>query len=219
MSAKLSKACMIFVRNSYSIHRLFTIHGEISGDKRGRRYNIDVLNRSAVIFTTAYWEAYVEDVCQELSSFLLSNCEDYKDYPQKGRLAATKELFKNKDERNVWNLAGEGWKKVVEDYVKKFLERFHTPKPDNVDKLFKKLLNIASLTSSWKWRGMSSVKAKSKLEELIDIRNAIAHGRRTPKSVTKQNAEMYLNLVETLVQKTDKCLRNYTKKIINKYPW
>jgi len=218
-SRSSSGANVTFVKNSYSIHRLFIIHGEITGDRRGRRYNIDVLNKAAIIFITAYWEAYIEDVCKEFSTFILANCTDYKKFPKKGRLAASKKLVKQKDEREVWNLAGEGWKSVVSDYVDEFLDNFHTPAPNNVDELFKKLLDVPSLSSSWKWAGMSSVKAQSNLQKLIDTRNAIAHGRKPPASVTKKNAEMFLNFVETLVQKTDKYLQGQGKKLINQYPW
>lgn len=207
------------MKNSYSIHRLLTIHGEITGDKPGRRYNIDVLNRAAIIFITGYWEAYVEDVCEEFCKFLLLNCKDYKKFPEKGRIGASRKLVKDKDERKLWSLAGEGWKKVIADHVEEFLGKFHAPEPNKIDKLFNTLLNVSSLSSSWKWTRMSSVKAKSKLEKLIDIRHAIAHGKKPPESVTKKTAEAYLSLVETLVQKTDKYLRDYGKKVIDEYAW
>ncbi len=218
-STNYSVASITFTKQSYSIHRLFTIHEGITGDRPGRRYNVEVLNKSAFVFITAYWEAYIEDICREFSSFLVSSSNDHKNFPQKGRLAATRKLLENKDERKVWDLAGDGWKKIMSGYVKKLLNNFHTPSTSNVDKLFENLFNVSTLSSSWKWAGMSSVKARTKLDELINIRHNIAHGKEMPRSVTKKNAETYLNLIETLVQKTDKYLRDYGKQLINKYPW
>lgn len=218
-SVNCSLASINFTKNSYSVHRLFTIHEEITGDRRGRRYNIEILNKSAFVFITAYWEDYIESICREFSLFLLSSSGDYKKFPQKGRLLATKKLLESKDERRVWDLAGNGWKKIMSSYVEKLLNNFHTPSPANVDRLFKNLFDVSSLSSSWKWAGMSSDNSTLKLDELIEIRHDIAHGQEIPKSVTKKNAETFLNLVETIVQKTDKYLRNYGKKLINKYPW
>lgn len=216
---KYSLASIAFTKNSYSIHRLFTIHEEITGDGPGGKYDVEVLNKSAFVFITAYWQAYIEDVCREFSHFLLSTSNDHKKFPQKGRLLATKKLLENKDERKVWDLAGNGWKNIMSLYVTNALSSFHTPSPTKVDKLFENLFSVPSLSSSWKWTGMSSVKATSKLSEFIDIRHDIAHGQKIPKSITKKNAEVYLNLVETIVQKTDKSLRGYGKTLINKYPW
>ena len=103
--------------------------------------------------------------------------------------------------------------------MKKYLDNFHTPVYRNCDDLFSKVFDIRRLSSSWKWARMSSDRARANLDAFINIRHQIAHGRASSVSVTRKKAETYLNFIETTVQKTDKFLGDYSKKVTNKYPW
>jgi hypothetical protein len=56
-----SAAWTQFVANCADIDQLLTIHTDIGGGSAGRR-KLEVLNKSAIVLITAYWEAYCEDV-------------------------------------------------------------------------------------------------------------------------------------------------------------
>jgi hypothetical protein len=51
---------------------------------------------------------------------------------------------------------------------------FNTPRTANVDALFQDLIGV-ELSSSWRWTGMSSAAARSKLDSLVTLRGEIAH--------------------------------------------
>ena len=44
---------------------LMEIHSDIGGTDQGRRYGLDVLNKSGVVFVASAWEAFVEDAATQ----------------------------------------------------------------------------------------------------------------------------------------------------------
>ena len=53
-----SKAWKAFNQNAGDIQRLLVIHQEEGGTSPGRRYRLEALNKSAIVLTTSFWEAY-----------------------------------------------------------------------------------------------------------------------------------------------------------------
>jgi hypothetical protein len=51
--------------NLKEIERLLALHTMVGGKTKGRRYGLEVLNKSAIVLITAYWEAYCEDIAAE----------------------------------------------------------------------------------------------------------------------------------------------------------
>ena len=60
-----SKARKAYDANANDIERLLELHMQIGGGAPGRRYGLEVLNKSAVVLVTAFWEAYCEDIAAE----------------------------------------------------------------------------------------------------------------------------------------------------------
>ena len=60
-----SKAREAFDKNADDIDRLLEIHGDLGGALPGRRYKLEVLNKSAIVLITSFWEAYCEDLAGE----------------------------------------------------------------------------------------------------------------------------------------------------------
>jgi len=218
-----SEAKINFTKNTWEIDRLFTIHADISGVDSGRRYQVEVLNKSAVILITGCWEAYIEDVVEECFGFLLNNCDDPHKIPPKARLPASNPLKDSNDPRKIWELAGSGWRKILKNNkeccLKRFIGNFNTPKPKNIDDIFENVIGFSKISSRWKWRGMSKTNSHNKLIKYVEMRGAIAHRSRHTVSVTKPMAEDYLDFIYRLVNITDDCLRDHIKGITNKYPW
>ena len=53
-----SKARVNFEANAADVSRLLEIHKYFGGDAKGRRFRLEVLNKSAIVLITAIWEAY-----------------------------------------------------------------------------------------------------------------------------------------------------------------
>lgn len=110
-----SKAKIKFVKNTYDLERLFTIHADVSGEGTGRRHGVEVLNKSAVVLITACLEAYIEDLVKESFEFLIKNCDDPSKIPNKVKTSALGPFKHSNDPTEVWEIAGTGWKKVLKN--------------------------------------------------------------------------------------------------------
>ncbi|SRR6266404_5289211 len=84
----LSQAAAKFEENRKDIEQLWAIHEEVAGQGAGRKYGVDVLNRAAIIFTTACWESFVEDLAAQSFDFLFANVPNAQAVPVKVRDAA-----------------------------------------------------------------------------------------------------------------------------------
>lgn len=53
--------------------RLLELHKDKGGIAKGRRYGLEVLNKSAIVLLTACWEAYCEDVSAEALEHIVTH--------------------------------------------------------------------------------------------------------------------------------------------------
>jgi hypothetical protein len=203
--------------------RLMEIHKDVGGTGHGRRYGLDVLNKSGAMFVAAAWEAFVEEAAVLAINHILDKAKSHNDVPLPIRKATAKGLEQDKNELKVWDLAGDGWKTVVTTYrdqvIKEEIATFNTPKPHNVDALYKKLLGIESVCSTWHWQGMSSQGAKDKLKAFIETRGAIAHQGALPFPITKQYVEDHRKFINRLAVRTSNTLRSEVKIRCGSAPW
>ena len=203
--------------------RLLEIHSDIGGNEQGRRYGIDVLNKSGVMFVAASWEAFVEDVAIQAIDHILNSSKDHSSIPLPIKKATAKGLKEDKNDLKVWELASDGWKSVVTNHrdqvIKKEISTFNTPKPDNVNHLLKKLLGIEKISRSWNWQGMSETSAYSKLKKFIETRGAIAHRGSLPQSVTRAYVDGHRKFIDRLAVRTSNVVRAEVKKVIGSFPW
>ena len=90
-------------------------------------------------------------------------------FPTKVRTLGSREIREAKDERRVWELAGDGWRKVLQDHREatkaKWLKDFNTPKSQQVRELFLGLLDL-DVTTTWSWQAMATDQAV--LEDLMN---------------------------------------------------
>lgn len=203
--------------------RLLKIHSDIGGSEKGRRWGIDVLNKSAVIFVAAAWEAFVEDVATQAIDHILQKADDHSSIPLFIRKAVAKKLEQNPHELKVWDLAGTGWKTAVTNYrddvIRDEISTFNTPKPHNVSSLFKKLLGIEKISASWNWQGMSEKSAYTKLRKFIETRGAIAHRGDLPQTTTKSYVERHRIFINRLSVRTANVVRAEIHKEVGSFPW
>lgn len=219
----MSLALTSFQNNQADIEQLWQIHEDYAGQGRGRKYGVEVLNRSVVIFVTACWESYVEDLAREAFSFLLENAADSSAIPAKVRNYAVAEIHKHKDPARLWEIADQGWRHVLEQHkdsvMEKWLGGFNTPKAKPVNELFSELLGIPKISDSWNWQKMSSARAMEKLDEYITVRGNIAHRIRDEGNVAKVLGFQYLSHVISIVYRTEAAVEQHLHRATGVEPW
>jgi RiboL-PSP-HEPN len=218
-----SQSSTSFHANKKDVEMLWHIHAEVAGSGKGRKHRADVLNRTAIVFISACWESYIEDVCMEGFDLLLCNIEDPNMIPSKVKTIAARELRNDKDERRIWELAGLGWKNVLSNHKdvarEVWLKDFNTPKSKQVRALFSDLLGIADITSNWNWPDMTAETARAKLDRFISIRGNIAHRIKHEETVHKSWDKEFLTHVTRLVDLTDEALNHHLSLIMATSPW
>jgi hypothetical protein len=218
-----SSAKTRFDANRLDIDQLWAIHEDVAGQGPGRKHGVDVINRAAIVFVTACWESYVEDLAREAFDFLLANVPTATAVPSKVRDLATKSIFDQKDSRKVWDLAENGWRAVLqthkEEALVRWLGKFNTPKSAQVNFMFQELLGIAQVSSHWHWQRMTVAQAETKLDEYITIRGNIAHRVAHDETVYKNWGEDYLKHVSTLVDKTEGAVHAHLAAVTGIAPW
>jgi hypothetical protein len=212
-----------FAENKKDIDQLWSIHQDVAGAGPGRKHGVDVLNRAAIVFVTACWESYVEDLATEAFDFMLANAAVATAIPMKVRNFATKELFEQKDSRKIWDIADAGWKSLLQAHkaatLKRMIGHFNTPQTAQVNALYEELLGIPAVSSAWHWKSMTSAQAESKLDEYITIRGNIAHRTAHDETVYKNWGTDYLAHVESLVEATEKAVAQHVEGVVGTSPW
>jgi hypothetical protein len=218
-----SAARAAFAENKADIDRLWQIHEEVAGKGPGRKHDVEVLNRAAVVMITACWESFVEDVALEAFDYLVANAPTADKIPGKVQSLATQDIVKEKDPAKLWALADTGWRAVLQAHragVKQtWVDSLNTPKTKQVESLFESLLGIRSLPASWHWKGISAEDAQKKLDGYITLRGQIAHRLKHNSTVYKNWSADYLQHVERLVEKTDNAVAAHLKKQLGAAPW
>jgi hypothetical protein len=209
--------------NIAEVKRLLEIHKGLAGNTPGRKHNVEVLNKSAIVLLVACWEALIEDLAEAAYSALLAQAKDHTVFPFDVLTLASKPLKEDNDNRKVWDLAGEGWKKVLHDHkeavFKQYIGKLNTPKPKQVDALFQALLGMPSISSNWHWKRMSAANAVKALEDLIELRGSIAHRVQGTKSVTKASVSRAMKLIYCLSVITSNRVRTFVYAKTKKRTW
>jgi len=209
-----------FKANCKDIHRLMEIHSDMAGEDRGRKYGVEVLNKSAVVLICAVWEAYVEDLIGEALDHFTANLTNPISLPKELRKIIAEKVKTDKNELAPWDLSGTGWKLVLtanlESMKKQFTGAWHSPKAAQVDQLIEKTLGLPSVTDCWKRTTLTPKIARQKLDEYVRLRGDIAHRNHAAEAVTKADATAFLEHVTRLVEFTDKAINEHVLKITGK---
>lgn len=198
---------------------LLDIHADTVGRGPGRKVGVEVLNKSAIVLVVASWEAYVEDTASSALSFLIEHASSHDAIP-KNVLERVGQKYQGV---NSWKLAGDGWKKCLQDNYKEVLSsttgKLNTPKPSQVDELFAKTIGLTNLSKHWKWSGRPNEKCISALERLIELRGSIAHRVKHHDKVWKKDVREAVDLVSRIAARTSNVTRDYVSKTVGEQPW
>ena len=223
MSEKLPKPLHKLVDSIEDVKRLADIHTEVTGDKPGRRDGVEVLNKSAIVMLVAAWEVFIEEAANESFEFLLTNAKDHNAFSDKVLTLSSKKIRGDQDERKVWQLAGNGWRKILRSHKDKVLNRyigtFHGPETKNVNELFDSLVGIKSVSRSWYWKGMSKARSQKKLDDIVNLRHQIAHKTKATKTIKKSEVESYYHFIHRLAACTTNRIADDLGEKTNKVLW
>jgi hypothetical protein len=212
-----------FRDNLEEVDLLVQIHAAITGSGPGRRRNVDVLNKSAILFMCASFEACIEDMATSAFDHLVTVAAVPAALPKALKQEIAASLRGDKNELKVWDLAGEGWRQVAAHYktgvLHSYAGTFNTPKPHNIEELFRKLIGYKDLPSCWSWRGMSQNRASAKLKEFVELRGALAHGERPAPRVTLADVRGYLRFLAPLSVRSANTVRQYCHALSGRHPW
>jgi len=183
----VSRAQIRFEKVSWDIYHLFDIHEMLMATPPTpqQQEKADILLRSTLLFITACWESYVEDLCREALLCLL----------------------KSEAKRRVWIGS------VLKAQMHHRIKSFNTPNSKNINELFKATIGIVKLTDCWKWEGTTSHQSAIKLGNFVKIRGEIAHRTRTSSTISKGDSETYFEFIRILVAKTERRVQTYVKRI------
>lgn len=218
-----SSARIAFDRNAKDVKRLLEIHADVGGDAQGRRFGLEVLNKSAIVLITAIWEAYCEDIAAEALEHLVANTSKGVTLPKELRKKIAAEIRKDQNELAMWDLADKGWQARVCARLQAMTvernRRLNTPKAEHIDELFANALGLSNVSSSWKWKRMSSGRAKEKLDKFVALRGAIAHRGAAASGVKKSHVQDYFKHVQRLVGKTGGAVNAHVRHCTGKPLW
>lgn len=222
-----SQARVDFDKNLTDVNRLFVIYAAftprlpgVNGGLKTKRQqqSLEVLNRSMILLINSMWEVYCEDVVAEAVLYLATHARTWEDIPVDVKKRMVRDLEKDKSDLAAWKLADNGWRKMLEDRVKKLQNDgawgVNTPNSDRLDAFFRTEIGVAKISAHWTLRAMSADDASSKLNEFVTLRGEIAHRARSLKPISKKSAKDYLTHIRSLVEVMDTfinlTMQNYT---------
>jgi len=81
-----NNAFTAFRQSCQDINRLVKLHTRVGGDAPGRRFGLEVLNKSAIVLITAIWEAYCEDLASEAVKHIVTHAKGAEALQQRSLL-------------------------------------------------------------------------------------------------------------------------------------
>ncbi|RYE70671.1 MAG: hypothetical protein EOO81_07580 [Oxalobacteraceae bacterium] len=218
-----SNARTVLDGNLLDIDKLLSFHAVSGGGLPGRRYGLEVLNKSAIVLTTSFWESYCEDLAEEALEVIVEHAPNADALPKEIKKVIAKALKEDQNELAIWKISDGKWRNVLRtnfDALK--VERnktFATPKSFNVNKLFESAVGLSNVSSKWNWEKMTAAQAAEKLNDFVSMRGDIAHRGSSTSTVKKSEVTAYVNHVEKLAAKTGAAVKKHVKTITGKDLW
>lgn len=212
-----------FIESTKEVTQLIALHEKMTGSERGRRYGVEILNKSGIVLLTACWEAFVEDCASAAFEFVLRKTPDPANLPKVVRKHVAQLIKADKNELKAWELAGTGWQNVLRDYKKGLLHTyvsfFNTPKAGNVDNLFESLLGLTRVSDNWFWQKLTVQAAKDRLAKYVELRGSIAHRLKASEALHKKTVNDYTDFINRLAVRTANVTRDHVHSLVRAYPW
>ncbi|KRG50799.1 hypothetical protein ARC63_00020 [Stenotrophomonas geniculata ATCC 19374 = JCM 13324] len=202
-----SQARIAFDKNLQDVENLLTLHATVGGAKPGRRYDLEVLNKSAIVLLTSFWEAYCEDIAAEGLECIVANAASAEALPKEIKKIVARKLKADVNDLAIWSVSDDKWRQYLRDHMASLKEardrKLNTPKWKNIDDLFESAIGLHGVSSKWVWSTkLTAAKAREKLDKFVELRGEIAHRGKAKTSVSKAQVQDYLGFVKNAAAKT-----------------
>lgn len=219
-----SAARLAFDQNVKDIRQLLDLQEHLNPPSKSGDSEFEVLNKSAIVLLAAFWESYCEDIAAEGLEHMVKNVTSCEDLPKSLKKQIATEIKSAPNDLEVWKIAGGNWKCYVRDRLKHFREarnrKLNTPKSVAIDELFRTTLGIERLSNGWKIsKQFSPDQARKKLDELIDLRGAIAHRGTSHDTVAKTDVVDYSRFITRLASRTGGIVNVHVRRITHLPLW
>ncbi len=216
-----SNARIAFDKNLDDVKNLLALHTAAGGTGRGRRHGLEVLNKSAIVLLTSFWEAYCEDIAAEGLEHIVNNAKNSDSLPKEIKKIIAKKLKSDTNELAIWTISDEKWRQVLKDHMSDLKEardrKLNTPKWQNIDLLFESAVGLPNISSKWLWsKRLTVARARAKLDKFVELRGEIAHRGNAKTSVSKAQVEDFLGFVKRAAGKTGGAVNEHAFKITGK---
>ena len=213
-----SKARVALDKNLEDVENLLLLHAAAGGAGPGRRHGLEVLNKSAIVLLTSFWEAYCEDIAAEGLECIVTNAKDADALPKEIKKIIAKKLKADANELALWSISDDKWRQVLRDHMATLKEardrKLNTPKWRNIDELFESAIGLPNISSKWLWAKKLTVdKARAKLDKFVELRGEIAHRGKAKTSVSKAQVEDFLGFVKNAASKTGGAVNAHVFKV------
>ncbi|EQD51540.1 hypothetical protein B1B_10979, partial [mine drainage metagenome] len=193
------------------------LHEEKGGTGPGRRYGLEVLNKSAVVLITSFWEAYCEDIAAEGLECIVTHAKASDVLPKEIKKIIARELKSDINELAIWDISDDKWRAVLRTHLIKLQEtrnrKLNTPKHMNIDDLFESAIGLAKVSLKWGFKKRSPIQTRAKLDKFVELRGEIAHRGKAKSSVKKTTAVDYLELIKQVAARTGGVVNAHVKSI------
>lgn len=168
------------------------------------------LNQAAMVFMISVWEAYVEDVAQELADHIALYTRSFDALPKRLETIITDGMIaKGKPKWLPRDIAGDGWREIVSANARQKCSILNTPNMENVNALIYDTTGYADIAETWRWQGASIGGPAQLLDQTIDIRGGIVHTAQKPPELNANWITTYGGNINRLVDRTDRALFRY----------
>lgn len=200
----MKKTLEVFTNSLQDIHSLLNL-----ANLPSEQINKIVVYRSAIVLMVASWEQFIEQLVQKSVLTLTNRIRDSKPVPEEVKQSVAK--FSVQDNRSnlrefsnsVWSLSDKGWKKSYYDFCLHSTTELNTASSDNIKLLYWKILGIRDITNDWKVDELSPSDCVTKLDDLIDLRHDIAHGKNNRNSeLNSQQIKLLINFLNSIATLT-----------------
>lgn len=208
-----SKAYKNYQKNLTDVERLINSHKLESGSNPGKK-GLGHLTRSGVVMLCAAFEVYIEEIICECVNIFIERYPTLKNFPKPLRQRLAQQVKTHKNELEVLNLIGNGWKDVLQKTVAQDLSALNTPKPDKIDILFNRYIGISKYFNSY------NIERKT-LFEFVTTRGEIAHNGARAQYIKIKYLKKSIKSIFDLVQIIDKDICDHLAGILpeKRQPW
>ena len=209
--------------NLRDVRRLLELHEDEVGTTPGRKYDVEVLNKSGVVLALACWEAFVEDCAVAAFDFVLQKSPAATGLSTAVRKHVVTHVRDDKNDLAMWALADSGWRQVLTTYresvLRKRVSPLNTPSAENVDDLYDALLGLQKVSDCWRRHKMTPDQARTRLQAIIKLRGDIAHRTRATRTILKNDVREAADLAAELASMTANRVRQHVHGLVGSFPW